>query len=553
MNSTAAGWLQFLLLFAALAACYIPLGNYIARIFTSKEHWRIERGIYKLTGIDPDADMRWASYVRSILAFSLVSVLLVYLIERTQHWLLFSVGMSNVPATTAWNTAASFTTNTNWQNYGGEATMSYVSQVSGLMVQQFMSAAVGLAVAIAMIRGFTRSRTDRLGNFWVDVTRGTVRLLLPIAIIGGLILVAGGTIENLASYHTVTTLAGGHQTIPGGLVGSQEVIKDLGNNGGGWFNVNSAHPFENPNGFTDLFEIFLLLLIPFATPRAFGKMVGDNRQGYALVAAMVIIWAAAVGGISLFEMLHGGAGPMLAHGAAEGTETRFGTPGCSLFAASTTVTSTGAVNCFHDSLTPFGGGITIFDIALGEIAPGGIGAGMYGILILAMVTVFVAGLMVGRTPEYIGKKIRPVEMKYAALYFLTLPVVILTAAGIAIGTHAGQTPIFNPGPHGLSEVIYAYASMANNNGSAFAGLGSGALFYQVSGGIVMLLGRFAPEIFALGLAGSLARQSPVPRSAGTLDTRTPLFVGMLVGVILILVGLTYFPALALGPFAEGLR
>jgi potassium-transporting ATPase potassium-binding subunit len=404
-----------------------------------------------------------------------------------------------------------------------------------------------------MIRGFTRSRTDRLGNFWVDVTRGTVRLLLPLAVIGALILVAGGVIENLASYTTYTTLSGAHQTVPGGLVASQEIIKNMGNNGGGWFNVNSAHPFENPNPFTNIFEIFTLLLIPFATPRTFGKMVGDNRQGYALVAAMVIIWAAAVGGISLFETLHGGAGPMLAHGAAEGTEVRFGTPGCSLFASSTTVTSTGAVNCFHDSLTPFGGGIALFDIALGEIAPGGIGAGMYGILVLAMVTVFVAGLMVGRTPEYLGKKIRPQEMKYAALYFLTLPVVILTAAGIAIGTHAGQAAIFNPGPHGLSEIVYAYASMANNNGSAFAGLGSGALFYQVSGGIVMLLGRFAPEIFALGLAGSLARQAPVPRSAGTLDTRTPLFVGMLVGVILILVGLTYFPALALGPFAEGLH
>jgi potassium-transporting ATPase potassium-binding subunit len=553
MDSTAAGWLQFALLVAALAACYVPLGNYLARIFTAKDHWRVERGIYKLTGIDPEADMRWSVYVRSVLAFSVCSVLLVYLIERTQHWLFFSIGLSNVPATTAWNTAVSFTTNTNWQNYAGEATMSYFTQVTGLMVQQFMSAAVGLVVAIAMIRGFTRSRTDRLGNFWVDVTRAVVRLLLPLAVIGALILVAGGAIENLANYHTITTLSGAHQTIPGGPVASQEVIKDMGNNGGGWFNVNSAHPFENPNPFTNIFEIFLLLLIPFATPRAFGKMVGDNRQGYALVAAMVIIWAAAVGGISLFEMLHGGAGPMLAHGAAEGTEVRFGTPGCSVFAASTTVTSTGAVNCFHDSLTPFGGGIALFDIALGEIAPGGIGAGMYGILILAMVTVFVAGLMVGRTPEYIGKKIRPVEMKYAALYFLTLPVVILTAAGIAIGTHAGQTPIFNPGAHGLSEVMYAFASMANNNGSAFAGLGSGALFYQVAGGIVMLLGRFAPEIFALGLAGSLARQAPVPRSAGTLDTRTPLFVGMLVGVILILVGLTYFPALALGPFAEGLH
>src|ERR1700678_2525437 len=315
MNSTAAGWLQFALLVVALAACYIPLGNYMARIFTSKEHWRVERGIYKLTGIDPDADMRWSTYVRSILAFSLVSVLLVYLIERTQHWLFLSIGLGNVPATTAWNTAASFTTNTNWQNYAGEATMSYVSQVAGLMVQQFMSAAVGLAVAIAMIRGFTRSRTDRLGNFWVDVTRGTVRLLLPLAIIGALILVAGGVIENLASYTTYTTLSGAPQTVPGGLVASQEIIKNMGNNGGGWFNVNSAHPFENPNGFTNIVEIFTLLLIPFATPRTFGKMVGDNRQGYALVAVMVIIWASAVGGISLFETLHGGAGPMLASAA----------------------------------------------------------------------------------------------------------------------------------------------------------------------------------------------------------------------------------------------
>jgi potassium-transporting ATPase potassium-binding subunit len=553
MNSTAAGWLQFALLLAALAVCYVPLGNYIARVFTAEKHWKIERGIYKLTGIDPDADMRWGTYVRSILAFSLISVLLVYLIERTQHWLPLSEGMANVQPDTAWNTADSFTTNTNWQNYAGEATMGYFTQVVGLMVQQFMSAAVGLAVAIAMIRGFIRHKTGRLGNFWVDVTRGTFRLLLPLAVIGCLILVAGGAIENISHYVTYTTLSGAKQTIPGGLVASQEIIKDMGNNGGGWFNVNSAHPFENPNPFTNIFEIFILLLIPFATPRAFGKMVGDNKQGYALVAVMVTIWMAAVGGINLFEALHGGAGPTLARGAYEGVETRFGTPGCSLFAASTTVTSTGAVNCFHDSLTPFGGGIALFDIALGEIAPGGIGAGMYGILVLAMVTVFVAGLMVGRTPEYLGKKIRPVEMKYAALYFLTLPVVILTAAGIAIGTHDGQSAILNPGPHGLTEIVYAYASMANNNGSAFAGLGSGATFYQISGGIVMLLGRFAPEIFALGLAGSLARQSPVPQSAGTLDTRTPLFVGMLIGVILILVGLTYFPALALGPFAEGLH
>jgi K+-transporting ATPase ATPase A chain len=570
VNSTLAGWLQVGLLVAALVACYIPLGNYIAKIFggsggssprasssTTNKHWKVERAIFKATGIDPDVDQTWGQYLRSMLAFSAVSVLFLYGMQRLQGYLLSFVGphMAAVPANTAFNTAVSFTTNTNWQNYSGESTMTYIVQMSGLAVQNFMSAAVGLVVAIAMIRGFVRSRTGTLGNFWSDVTHAVVRLLLPLSVIGAIVLMAGGAIDNFANYHTIATLSGAHQTIVGGPVASQEVIKEMGNNGGGFFNANSAHPFENPNPFTNLFEIFLLLLIPFATPRAFGKMVKDNKQGYALVAIMAIIWVVAVAGLSFFEAHTGtgGTATIAAGHAAEGTEVRFGTPGCSVFAASTTLTSTGAVNCFHDSLTPFGGGITIFDMALGEIAPGGIGAGMYGILILAIVTVFVAGLMVGRTPEYIGKKIRPTEMKYAALYFLTLPVLILTAAGLSIGTRIGQTPIFNPGPHGLSEVVYAFTSMANNNGSAFAGLGTAATWYQTVGGVVMLLGRFAPEIFALGLAGSLARQAPVPASAGTLDTRTPLFVGMVVGVILILVGLTYFPALALGPFAEGLH
>ena len=557
MNSTSAGWLQVGLLVAALVACYIPLGNYIAKIFTTNKHWKVERAIFKATGIDPDVDQTWGQYLRSMLAFSAVSVLVLYGMQRLQGYLLSFVGphMAAVPANTAFNTAASFTTNTNWQNYSGESTMTYIVQMSGLAVQNFMSAAVGLVVAIAMIRGFVRSRTGTLGNFWSDVTHAVVRLLLPLSVIGAIVLMAGGAIDNFANYHVITTLSGAHQTIVGGPVASQEVIKEMGNNGGGFFNANSAHPFENPNPFTNIFEIFLLLLIPFATPRAFGKMVKDNRQGYALVAVMAIIWVVAVAGLSFFEAHTGtgGAATIAAGHAAEGTEVRFGTPGCSVFAASTTLTSTGAVNCFHDSLTPFGGGITIFDMALGEIAPGGIGAGMYGILILAIVTVFVAGLMVGRTPEYIGKKIRPTEMKYAALYFLTIPVVTLTAAGLSIGTKVGQSAIFNPGPHGLSEVMYAFVSEANNNGSAFAGLGTAATWYQTLGGVVMLLGRFVPEIFALGLAGSLARQSPVPASAGTLDTRTPLFVGMVVGVILILVGLTYFPALALGPFAEGLH
>ncbi len=557
MSSGTAGWLQFGLLVLALAACYIPLGNYMAKIFTSDRDWKVERFIYRLMGIDSKADQKWSTYVKSILAFSAISVLFLYGIERLQHFLLLSEGMPNVPPDTAWNTAASFVTNTNWQNYAGESTMGYLTQMTGLTVQQFMSAAVGIVVAIAMIRGFTRSHTDKLGNFWVDVTRCVFRLLIPLALVGGLILIAGGSIMNFHPYETYTTLSGAHQTIPGGPVGSMEVIKDMGNNGGGFFNTNSAHPFENPNPFTNLFTIFILLLIPFATPRAFGKMVKDNRQGYALLAVMVIIWMMAVGGISFFEAhyaIGGATAAKLANGATEGVETRFGAPGCSLFAASTTVTSTGAVNCFHDSLTPFGGGIALFDIALGEIAPGGVGAGMYGILILAIVTVFVAGLMVGRTPEYLGKKIRPTEMKYAALYFLTLPVVILTAAGLSIGTATGQRQIFNPGPHGLTEVVYAFASMANNNGSAFAGLGSGSMWYQTLGGFVMLFGRFGPEIFALGLAGSLARQrEPVPLGPGTIDTRTPLFVGMVVAVILILVGLTYFPALALGPIAEGLH
>jgi K+-transporting ATPase ATPase A chain len=553
MSSALAAWLQVGLLIVALAACYVPLGNYIAKIFTSETHWRPERRMYKIIGIDPAADQKWSAYLRSMLAFSLISVLFLYGLERLQHFLLLSLGMANVPPALAFNTAASFVTNTNWQNYSGESTMGYLVQMGGLAVQNFLSASVGLVIAIALIRGFIRSRTDKLGNFWVDMTRAVTRLLLPLSIVGAIILMAAGVVDNFTAAHTVTTLSGAHQSIVGGPVASQEVIKDMGNNGGGFYNANSAHPFESPNPFTNWFEIFLLLLIPFATPRAFGKMVKDNRQGFALLAVMVILWLAAVGGIAFFEAQGAGLAPQLAHGAMEGKNVAFGTPGSSLFAASTTVTSTGAVNSFHDSFTPFGGGIALFDIALGEIAPGGIGAGMYGILVLAIVTVFVGGLMVGRTPEYLGKKIRPQEMKYAALYFLTLPVVILTAAGLSIAMKTPQASILNPGPHGLTEVIYAFTSMANNNGSAFAGLTTATDWYNTVGGIVMLLGRFAPEIFALGLAGSLARQQPVPASVGTVQTHKPLFVGMLIGVILVLVGLTYFPALALGPFAEGLH
>ncbi len=556
MSSATAGWLQLGLLVAALAACYLPLGNYMAHVFTTDRHWRLERWIYRLVGINPGNDQKWGAYARSMLAFSAISVLFLYGIERLQSYLLLSEGMKNVPPALAWNTAASFVTNTNWQNYSGESTMGYLTQMSGLAVQNFMSAAVGIVVAIALVRGFMRSKTDRLGNFWVDTTRITIRYLIPLAVIGGIILMAGGVIDNIASYHTVTTLSGAHQTIPGGPVASQEVIKQAGNNGGGFFNANSAHPFENPSPFTNWFEIFLILVTPFALTRTFGKMVKDTRQGFALLAVMVVLWLAAVGGISFFESHYsvgGATAAQVAHGATEGVETRFGTAGCSLFAASTTVTSTGAVNCSHDSLTPFGGGITLADMALGEVVPGGVGAGLYGMLVLAIVTVFVGGLMVGRTPEYIGKKIRPAEMKYAALYFLTTPATVLAGTGLSIGLRIPRASILNPGPHGLTEILYAFTSMANNNGSAFAGLATNTYWYNTVGGIVMLVARFAPMIFALGLGGSLARQQPVPASAGTLETHKPLFVGMLIGVILVLIGLTYFPALALGPFAEGLH
>jgi potassium-transporting ATPase potassium-binding subunit len=553
MSSSLAGILQVLLLVVVLAVCYKPLGDYMARIFTSDKHLRAEKGFYKLVGIDPEADQRWGTYARSLLAFSGVCVAFLYLLQRIQQWLPYSNGMSNVSPFLAWNTAASFVTNTNWQNYSGESTMGYTVQMAGLAVQNFVSAAVGIVVVIALIRGFVRQKTDRLGNFWVDTTRIVIRVLLPLSVIGGVILMASGVIDSFNLTHTISTLTGGQQTMVGGPVASQEVIKELGNNGGGFFNANSAHPFENPNGFSDWFEIFLLLVIPFSLPRTFGKMVGDNRQGYILVGVMAFLWLAAVGGISFFEWQHAGTALQAAGGAMEGKEVRFGIPGSSLFAGSTTVTSTGAVNAFHDSFTAFGGGIVLFDMMLGEVVPGGVGAGMYGMLVLAVVTVFIGGLMVGRTPEYLGKKIRPTEMKWASLYILCTPTAALIGAALALGFSVPRASIENSGPHGLTEIVYAFTSMANNNGSAFAGLTTATGWYNLAGGVVMLIARFAPEVFILALAGSLGRQQKVPVSLGTLETHKPLFAVLLVGVIIILVGLTYFPALALGPFAEGLH
>jgi potassium-transporting ATPase potassium-binding subunit len=553
VSGSLAGFLQIGLLVLALAICYKPLGDYIARVVTSDKDWRVERVIYRAMGVDAKADQRWSVYLRSMLAFSAVSVLALYLLERIQGHLFLSNGMPGVVPDTAWNTAVSFTTNTNWQNYSGETTMGYLTQMSGLAVQNFVSAAVGIAVAIALVRGFMRSRTDRLGNFWVDLTRITIRVLLPLAVVGGIILIASGVVDNFTATHTISTLTGGTQNMVGGPVGSQEVIKEMGNNGGGFYNANSAHPFENPNPFTNIFEIFLLLVIPFSLARTFGKLVGQNRQGYAIASVMAILWIASASLISFFEHQGSGVAAHAAGAAMEGKNVAFGIPGSSLFAASTTVTSTGAVNSFHDSFTPFGGGIALFNMMMGEVVPGGVGAGLYGILILAVITVFVGGLMVGRTPEYIGKKIRPAEMKYAALYILTMPTIVLVFAGLSLAFKVPRSVILNPGPHGLTEIMYAYTSMANNNGSAFAGLGTAATWYQVTGGIAMAFGRFIPMIFALGLAGSLARQQSVPESVGTMPTHKPLFVGMVIGVILIIVGLTFFPALALGPFAEGLH
>ncbi|QEU99228.1 potassium-transporting ATPase subunit KdpA [Streptomyces viridifaciens] len=553
MSSTAAGWLQALALVGALALCYRPLGDYIAKLLTTAKHLRVERGVYKLIGVDGDADQRWPVYLRSVLAFSAVSVLFLYALIRLQTHLLLSLGVPEMEAHQAWNTAISFVTNTNWQSYSGESAMGHLVQMAGLAVQNFVSAAVGIAVMATLIRGFMRNKTDRVGNFWVDLTRITLRLLLPLSIVLALVLVANGVVQNFHGFHEVTSLAGDVQKIPGGPVASQEVIKELGTNGGGFFNANSSHPFENPTGFTNGLEIFLLLVIPFALPRTFGKMVGDNRQGYALVSVMAIFWVASVALLTLAEAQHHGTALQAAGGAMEGKEQRFGIAASTLFAASTTLTSTGAVNSFHDSFTPFGGGITIFNMMLGEIAPGGVGSGLYGMLILAVVAVFVAGLMVGRTPEYLGKKLGGREMKFASLYILTTPALVLVGTGVAMALPGERAGMLNSGAHGFSEVLYAFTSASNNNGSAFAGITVNTDWYDTALGLCMVLGRFLPMVFVLALAGSLAQQQPVPATPGTLPTHKPLFVGLLSGVVLIVVGLTYFPALALGPLAEGLH
>ncbi|WP_395244541.1 potassium-transporting ATPase subunit KdpA [Agromyces sp. MMS24-K17] len=540
-----------------LALLYRPLGDWMARIYTSDRDWKVERGLYRLVGVDPRAEQSWPAYLRGVLAFSVVGLLFVYVLQRTQQWLPYSLGLPAVPEGLSFNTAASFVANTNWQSYSPELTMGYTVQLAGLAVQNFVSAAVGIAVAVALVRGFARRRSGTIGNFWVDLFRGSFRLLLPLAFVGAIVLLVGGVIQNFAGFTDLTTLTEGTQHLPGGPVASQEAIKELGTNGGGFFNANSAHPFENPSAWTSLFQNVLMLAIPFALPRTFGRMVGSNRQGIAILAVMATLFVLSLVAVSALEAAGHGTAPELAGAALEGKEQRFGIFGTTLFGSTSTLTSTGAVNGMFDSYTALGGMLPMLNMMLGEVAPGGVGSGLYGMLVLAVIAVFIAGLLVGRTPEYLGKKIGPREIKLASLYILVTPILVLagTALSFAIpGIRADveSTSIWNPGVHGLSEVLYAFTSASNNNGSAFAGLTANTPWFNTALGVAMLLGRFIPIVLVLALAGSLAAQEKVPSTAGTLPTHRPQFVGLLVGVTVIVTALTYFPVLTLGPLAEGL-
>lgn len=540
-----------------LVLVYRPLGDYIAATYTSTEDLRVERGFYRVIGVDPKSEQGWPAYLRSVLAFSAVGIVLVYTLQRVQSVLPYSLGLPPTSEHLAFNTAISFVTNTNWQSYSPELTLGYTVQLVGLAVQNFVSAAVGIAVAVALIRGFAYRASGTIGNFWVDLTRGTLRLLLPLSVVAALVLLAGGVIQNVNGFQEVTTLTGGSSIVPGGPVASQEAIKLLGTNGGGFFNANSSHPFENPSAWTSLVEVMLFLAIPFAMPRAFGRIVGDNRQGLAIVGTMAILFVVSLSLMTWAELSGSGTAPELAGGAMEGKETRFGILGSTLYATSTTLTSTGSVNSMHDSYTSLGGGVALVNMMLGEVAPGGVGAGIYGLLVAAIIAVFIAGLMVGRTPEYLGKKIGTREIKLASLYILTTPSLVLAGTALSFAIPAVRedvegTSIWNPGLHGLSEVLYAFTSAANNNGSAFAGLTANTPWFNTALGVAMLLGRFLPILFVLALAGSLAAQEKVPVTPGTLPTHRPQFVGLLIGTVILVSALTYFPVLALGPLAEGL-
>jgi K+-transporting ATPase ATPase A chain len=590
--------LQIILYFSGLLLLAGPLGIYMARVYEGRPCGLdrllrpVERLFYRICGIGPDEEMDWKKYAASVLLFSAAGMLMLYLLQRLQG--ILPLNPRNFPAVApdlAFNTAVSFTTNTNWQNYGGETTMSYLTQMAGLTVQNFVSAAAGMAVLIALIRGFKRHSAQTIGNFWVDLTRTVLYILMPLSLIFSLLLVSQGVVQSFSSYRSVTLIqplaynspkldekgkpvrdAGGNsvtvrteirkQVIPMGPAASQIAIKQLGTNGGGFFNVNSAHPLENPTPFSNFLELLAILLIPASLCMTFGKMVGDVRQGRALIAAMLIVlitftalcvWTEQRGNPHLAAIgIDQAAGGMQPGGNMEGKEARFGIVNSALWATTTTAASNGSVNSMHDSYTPLGGLFPLLLIQLGEVIFGGVGSGLYGMLIFAIITVFVAGLMVGRTPEYLGKKIEMFEMKMAALVILIVNALVKIGTAVAVATKAGVAGIANPGPHGFSEILYAFSSAANNNGSAFAGLNGNSVFYNVSLGIAMFLGRFWVIIPVLAIAGSLAKKKQVPPGLGTLPTHTPLFVAFLIGVILIVGALTFMPSLALGPIAEQL-
>lgn len=550
--STASFITQIAVLLLVLALLHKPLGVYMARVFTGTKHSKPEKVLYRLAGVDAGTEQSWSVYLRSVLLFSLISILVIFALQRLQGVLPGSNSLPGVDPWVAMNTAISFVTNTNWQTYVPEATVGIFVQMCLLAVQNFLSAAVGIVVVVALIRGIVRTTTDRLGNFWVDLARASFRILLPIATVAAIALVIGGVVQNFWSTDVTNAATGAAQTIPGGPVASQEAIKVLGTNGGGYFNANSAHPFENPSVFTSLFQVFLILLIPSALPYMYGRMVGDQRQGYTVAAVMGALWLTSTCLMAWAVSSAQGTATAAAGGLGEGFEQRLGPAASSIFAASTTLTSTGAVNVAHDSLPPLAGGVAMLNMMLGEVAPGGTGSGLYGMLVLAIIAVFIAGLMVGRTPEFLGKKISPREMKIAALYILVTPTLVLVLAAVSALLPEVMANAPASGPHQFSELLYAFTSGANNNGSAFGGITSSGPYLSTLLGLAMLLGRFLPIALVLALAGSLARQRKIPVSSGTVPTHGPLFGSLLLAVTVILTALSYFPALALGPLAEGL-
>ncbi|GAB6964707.1 MULTISPECIES: potassium-transporting ATPase subunit KdpA [Corynebacterium] len=549
MSNVIMGFVPVIIVMAALAILYIPLGNYMGRVFTTDKHLGVERGFYRAIGVRPEANQHWTKYTASVLSFSAVSVIFVYLLQRVQQWLPLNHGKGPVSPDQAWNTAVSFTTNTNWQSYSGEEAMTVLTQMAGLAVQNFVSAAVGIAVAVALVRGLANRHGDgNIGNFWVDLTRTVLRVLLPIAAIGAILLISQGAIQNFSAPQTIQTVTGGSQTIPSGAVASQEVIKELGTNGGGYFNANSAHPFENPNAWTNMLEIFLILLIPVSLTRAFGVIIGDKRQGWAILSTMAVLYFISLAVVMSSET----ALQTFQGGGMEGKEMRFGVLPSSFFAVTTTMTSTGAVDSFHSSYSPLAGGMLMLNMLLGEISPGGVGSGLYGMLIIAILTVFIAGLMVGRTPEYLGKRIGVSEITKVCLYVLVMPVLVLAGVGISTMLPSTLDSVSADGPHGFSDLIYAFTSASNNNGSAFAGFGADTPWFNMSLGFAMLFGRFLPIAMVLGLAGDFAKQRPAAETAGTLPTHRPQFVGLTVAIAIIVSALTFLPTLVLGPLTEAL-